>query len=157
MSVPVASHIAHRLTLALIAFAALVPSHCASAAAPPVKPTLAAAEWESIKQVIGDQRSALVAGDAAGAFSHAAPGIRTQFGTPENFLAMVRAAYDALLAARYVEFLDGAVIEGHVIQPLRLVAPDNTVQIALYVMQRQEDGHWKIAGCMLAPSTVRAA
>jgi hypothetical protein len=157
MSVPVPSHIAQRLTLMLIAFAAHAPSLRASAPPPPVEPTLAAAEWNSIKQVIGDQRSALVAGDAADAFSHAAPGIRVQFGTPENFLAMVRAAYDALLAARYVEFLDGAVIEGHVIQPLRLVAPDNTVQVALYVMEKQGDGQWKIAGCMLAPSTVRAA
>ena len=87
------------------------------------------------------------------AFAHAAPGIRAQFGTADNFLAMVRTAYDALIAARYTEFLEGAVIEGVVIQPLRLIAPDNTVQVALYTMEKQKSGGWKIAGCVLAPST----
>jgi hypothetical protein len=107
--------------------------------------------------VIGDQRAALVAGDAAKAFTHAAPGIRAQFGSPENFLAMVQSAYVPLVTARYTEFLEGAVIDGNVIQPLRLVAADNTVQVALYAMQKQKDGRWKISGCVLAPSTVQAA
>jgi hypothetical protein len=119
--------------------------------------TLPAAEWKAIKKVIGDQRAALVAGDAAKAFTHAAPGIRAQFGSPENFLAMVQTAYVPLVTARYTEFLEGAVIDGNVIQPLRLVAPDNTVQVALYTMQKQKDGRWKISGCVLAPSTVQAA
>ena len=118
---------------------------------------LAAAEWKAIKKVIGEQRAALLAGDAAKAFAYAAPGIRAQFGTPENFLARVRAAYDALIAARYTEFLEGAVIEGVVIQPLRLIAPDNSVQVALYTMEKQKNGRWKISGCAIAPSTVKAA
>ena len=138
------------LPLLFVAFAAL-------AAPPPGEPTLAAAEWKAIKKVIGDQRAALVKGDAKKGFSYAAPGIRAQFGTPENFLAMVRASYGALTSARYAEFLEGAVIDGRVIQPLRLVAPDNTVQVALYTMEKQKDGRWKIAGCVLAPSTVQAA
>jgi len=44
-----------------------------------------------------------------------------------------------------------------VIQPLRLIASDNTVQVALYTMEKQKNGVWKIAGCVLAPSTVQAA
>jgi hypothetical protein len=118
---------------------------------------LPAAEWKAIKKVIGDQRAALVAGEAAKAFAHAAPGIRAQFGSPDNFLAMVQTAYGALITARYTEFLEGAVIEGVVIQPLRLIGPDNTVLVALYTMEKQKDGSWKIAGCVLAPSTVQAA
>jgi hypothetical protein len=125
--------------------------------APPGPPKLANAEWKAIKKVIGDQRNALVAGEAAKAYGHAAPGIRAQFGTPEIFLAMVQTAYGPLISARYTEFLEGAVIDGEVIQPLRLVAPDNTVQVALYTMEKQKDGRWKISGCVLAPSTVQAA
>jgi Domain of unknown function (DUF4864) len=120
-------------------------------------PTLREADWRAIKQVIGDQNRALRAGDAVKAFSYASPGIREQFGTPEHFLDMVRAAYGALIAARYSEFLEGAVVDGAVIQPLRLIAADNTVQVALYTMERQKDGRWRIAGCVLAPSTVQAA
>ena len=86
----------------------------------------------------------------------AAPGIREQFGTPDNFLQMVRTGYAPLLDARYTQFLEGALVDGAVIQPLRLVLPDNTVLVALYQMQRQPDGSWRIAGCVLAPSTVQA-
>ena len=118
---------------------------------------LADAEWLAIKRTISEQLAALKAGDAGKAFAHASPAIRQQFGTAADFLAMVRTAYGALIAARYTEFLEGAIIEGSVIQPLRLVAPDNSVQVALYTMQRQPDGRWKISGCVLAPSTVQAA
>jgi hypothetical protein len=137
-----------------VALAVALP---ARAAPPPGEPTLPAAEWAAIRGVIGEQLDALKEGDAAKAFSYASPGIRAQFGTPANFLDMVRASYGALTAARYTEFLEGAVIEGRVIQPLRLVAPDNGVRVALYSMERQEDGRWRIAGCVLAPSTVQAA
>jgi hypothetical protein len=48
------------------------------------------------------------------------------------------------------------VIDGHTIQPLRLVMSDDTVLVALYEMQRDERDRWRIAGCVIAPSTVRS-
>ena len=120
------------------------------------EPTLAASEWKTIRKVIDDQLRALKAGDGATAMTFAAPGIREQFGTPDNFLRMVREGYAPLLDARYRQFLEGALIEGAVIQPLRLVLPDETVLVALYQMQRQPDGRWRIAGCVLAPSTAQS-
>jgi Domain of unknown function (DUF4864) len=125
-------------------------------AAEPYAPVMRPADWTAIKKVIVDQRAALKAGDAAKAFSYASPGIRDQFGDAATFIAMVRAGYAALLTARYTEFLEGAVIDGTVIQPLRLVDADNTVRVALYIMQRQENGTWRIGGCQIAPSTVQA-
>ena len=126
-------------------------------AAPPAgAPTLSAIEWKTIQKVIADQLRALKAGDGTKAMTFAAPGIRDQFGTSENFLRMVREGYAPLLEARYTQFLEGALIEGAVIQPLRLVLPDDTVVVALYEMQRQPDGRWRIAGCVLAPSTAQS-
>jgi hypothetical protein len=126
-------------------------------AAPPAgEATLSAMEWKAIQKVIDDQLRALKAGDGAKAMTFAAPGIREQFGTPENFLRMVQQGYAPLLEARYTLFLEGALIEGAVIQPLRLVLADDTVVVALYQMQRQPDGDWRIAGCVLAPSTVQS-
>lgn len=119
--------------------------------------SLEARDWKAIQDVIAAQRTALIAGDAAKAFGYAAPGIRETFRTPAHFMAMVRSSYEALLDARYVAFLEGAVIEGRIVQPLRLVMPDDTVYVALYEMQRQPDGAWRIAGCAIAPSTVRSA
>jgi uncharacterized protein DUF4864 len=130
---------------------------CAYAQSQGANSKLAASEWVAIRRAIDDQRKALKSGDARKAFSYASPGIRAQFRTPEAFIAMVREGYGALLDARYVAFLEGAVIEGAIIQPLRLVAPDNSVLVALYTMEKQKDGRWKIAGCVLAPSTVQAA
>jgi hypothetical protein len=128
----------------------------AALAATPVQPTLPAAEWTAIRKVVGDQLAALKAGDGAKAMTYAAPGIREQFGTPENFMRMVRDGYGALLTARSTQFLEGAVIEDAIVQPMRLVLPDDTVLVALYQMQKQRDGQWRIGGCWIAPSTVQS-
>lgn len=126
------------------------------AAANAAEASLPAAEWTAIKRIIGDQLAALRSGDAARAFSFASTGIRDQFDDAPTFLLMVRQRYGVLLTARYTEFLEGAVIDGHTIQPLRLVMSDDTVLVALYEMQRDERDGWRIAGCVIAPSTVRS-
>lgn len=123
-----------------------------NAAAPAVR----AADWKAIKTVIAEQRRAFLAGDATKAFGYASPGIKAQFGDAATFIAMVRSGYPALLSARYVEFLEGAAIDGMVIQPLRLIDTDNTVRVALYTMEKQQNGVWRISGCRIAPSTVQA-
>ena len=149
---------ARSLVVALAAMLLGAPLAAAAGAAPTsADSAMADAEWQSIKTTISEQLAALKAGDGPKAFAQASPSIRQQFGTATDFLAMVRAAYGALISARYTEFLEGAVIDGTVIQPLRLVAPDNSVRVALYTMQKQPDGRWKISGCVLAPSTVQAA
>jgi hypothetical protein len=131
----------------------IVPCQAAGFAA---VPAMRATDWTAIRKVIAEQRSALKAGDAAKAFGFASPAIRGQFGDAEHFIDMVRTAYAALLTARYVEFLEGAVIDGIIIQPLRLIDGDNTVRVALYTMERQGNGTWRISGCQIAPSTVQA-
>lgn len=120
------------------------------------EPSLSSAEWTTIRRIIADQLAALRSGDATRAFSFASTGIRDQFDDAPTFLLMVQQRYGVLLTARYTEFLEGAVIDGHTIQPLRLVMNDDTVLVALYDMQRDERGGWRIAGCVIAPSTVRS-
>jgi len=145
---------ARRAFLARTLGAALWPA--AATLAHAVETKLPKAEWQAIRKVISQQLAALRAEDGDRAFSYASPGIRAQFGNAQTFMAMVRDAYSPLLVARYTEFLDGAVIDGIVIQPLRLIAPDNSVLVALYTMEKQK-GAWRITGCQLAPSTVQAA
>lgn len=114
-------------------------------------------EWSLIRRLITEQREALIAGDAERAFGYAAPGIRAQYGNADAFMRMVQRGYQSLLTARYVEFLEGAVIEGEVIQPLRLVSTDGKVEVAIYSLARDGQDRWRIAGCLIAPSTVRSA
>jgi hypothetical protein len=142
----------------LCAFALLLASPLLARAgeAARVPDRLSRADWNAIRKVIRDQLDALRRGDGAHAFAHATPALQRQFGDADGFMRMVREGYGALLDARYTEFLEGAVIDGETIQPLRLVRPDNTVLVALYTMQRK-GATWRIAGCVLAPSTVKAA
>ena len=107
--------------------------------------------------MIAAQREALVRGAQDEAFAFATPAIRQRYGDAETFMRMVRESYRALVEARYAEFLDGAVIAGDVVQPLRLVLHDGTVLVAIYGMQREADGRWRISACVIAPSTVRSA
>ena len=144
----------YRVCVRLVLMAMLIAP--VAHAAPPGAATLPRAQWKAIETVIEQQRAALVAGDGTKAMAFATPALRGQFGTPENFMRMVGSSYAALLEARATRFLEGAVIEGTVVQPLRLILPDNTVLVAIYQMEKQKDGRWKIAGCVLAPSKVLA-
>ncbi len=152
------SSVHHRLRwlaavgLGLVSFFALDTSAALAAEAP-----MRASDWKSIKQVIAAQRAALIAGDGEKAFGYATPAIRAQFGDADLFMAMVEVGYPALLTARYAEFLEGAVIDGLIIQPLRLVDADNVVRVALYTMEKQKNGAWRISGCRIGPSTIQAA
>jgi hypothetical protein len=140
---------------ALAALCAIVLA-CLLGGVDAAEPKLGRADWAAIKRVISQQLNALRAGDGERAFSYASPGIRAQFGDAQRFLTMVRNSYSPLLDARYTEFLEGAVIEGVIVQPVRLIAPDNTVLVALYTIEKHQ-GAWRINGCQLAPSTVKAA
>jgi hypothetical protein len=142
---------------ALRAFVLLAVVTAGALAQPAAEPTHPAADWTAIRQVITAQREALVAGEGPRAFGFATPALQRQYGSADAFMRMVRNGYQALVDARYAEFLDGAVIGGDTIQPLRLVMPDGTVLVALYTMERQRDGQWRIAGCIVAPSTVKSA
>ena len=126
------------------------------AAQPKGHALLQPAEWKAMQQVIGDQLSALKTGEGTKALTYSIPGIRQQFGSSERFLRMVRESYSPLLKARSSTFLEGSVVDGVTIQPLQLVMPDNTVLVALYQMEKQKDGNWRIAGCAIARSTTQS-
>ncbi|HVR93511.1 MAG TPA: DUF4864 domain-containing protein [Casimicrobiaceae bacterium] len=140
------------MSLGLAAFCSLDTSAALAAT-----PQMRASDWKSIKRVISAQRAAFIAGEGDKAFGYATPALRAQFGDADTFMAMVHLGYTALLTARYTEFLEGAVIDGLIIQPLRLIDADNSVRVALYTMEKQKNGAWRISGCRIGPSTVQAA
>ena len=125
-------------------------------AAAPAADEPTSADWQEIRSVIERQLDAFQRDDEVTAFSYASPRIRDQFKTPANFMQMVRTSYQAVYRPRAVKFLEPAVIEDDIIQALQVVAPDGTVMVALYTMQRQPDGSWRIAGCMLVPATAKS-
>ena len=109
----------------------------------------APADAAAIRAVVSGQIEALRHDDAAGAFSRASPGIQAMFGTPGHFLAMVRQGYAPVYRPRSVRF--GALSEedGALTQRVELVGADGDTATALYSMEHEADGSWRIAGCTL--------
>ena len=123
---------------------ALAPPAGGSAGEP-----LSAGDRAAIRGVIEAQLAAFRADDGATAFGFASPSIQRQFGSPANFLAMVRTGYRPVHRPREVQFRDLVEVEGEPVQLVLLVGPDFEVVTAHYVMQRQADGSWRINGCVL--------
>ncbi len=113
---------------------------------------LSAADRAAIQGVITQQIDAFRRDDAEAAFAFASPGIQAQFGTPDRFLDMVHRAYPAVHRPRTVEFTGLRLGDGGVVQDVELVGPDGALQLALYSMERDAAGAWRIAGCVLVPS-----
>ncbi|MGD1879979.1 MAG: DUF4864 domain-containing protein [Kiloniellaceae bacterium] len=112
----------------------------------------AAADQQAIVGTIRAQLDAFRQDDGSRAFSYATPQLRRLFGTPENFMAMVRGGYQPVYRPQSVEFLDARVIDGRTGQAVRFVGPDGRAVIALYTMERQPDGSWRIAAVQLIPA-----
>lgn len=112
-------------------------------------PVLGAAERAAIRSVVESQMAAFRRDDGVAAFSYAAPDIQAKFGTPETFMDMVRTGYAAVYRPRDVEFLEALVDNGRIVQPVRMIGPDGEAVIALYQMEQQPDGRWRIAGVVL--------
>ena len=103
----------------------------------------------AIRQVIENQLAAFQRDDGSEAFSYASPGIQRRFGTPDTFMAMVRNGYAAVYRPREVEIRGLRVEGGTIQQEVLFVGPDGKPVIAVYTMQRQADGSWKINGVYL--------
>jgi len=135
-------------TLALT-FALALVSAIAPAAAEPVS----AADTKAVRAVVEAQLAAFAADDAKRAFSYAAPSIREMFGTPERFVAMVRAGYPVVYRPSNVNFLLPVWVDGQLVQGVHLTDGDGALWLALYRLERQADKSWRISGCEVQPAS----
>ena len=88
--------------------------------------------------------------DGQAAFSDASPMIQEMFHDPGTFMEMVKTGYLPVYRSSHVEFRDLGMIDGKLIQQVYMVGPDGVAVLALYEMQRQPDGSWRINGCSIA-------
>jgi hypothetical protein len=131
-----------RAFLLVLAFAGV--SFSASAA------EISRTDAAAIRAVVEQQLDAFARDDARRAFALATSGIRARFGTAEAFMAMVRADYPVVYRPRRVDFDKPVVLEGEIMQPVRMIDAEGATWMALYPMQRQANGSWRINGCQLA-------
>src|SRR5262245_25009757 len=114
------------------------------------QPAIPAEDARAVRAVIEAQLDAFKRDDAPRAFSYAAPGIRETFGSAENFIRMVREQYAVVYRPSKVAFEAPFVAEGQLVQPVRFTDAEGRAWIALYPMERQADGAWRINGCYLS-------
>jgi hypothetical protein len=103
----------------------------------------------AITQVIQSQMAAFQKDDGPTAYGYASPTIQQKFVNPEVFMQMVKTGYPAVYHPREVEFRELKVDNGRLLQEVFVVGPDGNPALAIYEMQRQPDGSWRINGCWL--------
>lgn len=110
------------------------------------------ADGGAIRDIISRQVAAFRRDDAESAFALASPRVRQQFGVASTFIVMVREGYAAVYRPRDFVF-GGLTVDGDEgVQEVHVTGPDGAPVTAVYLMQRQPDGAWRIDGCVLLPS-----
>ncbi|MDF1792124.1 MAG: DUF4864 domain-containing protein [Thalassobaculaceae bacterium] len=108
-----------------------------------------AEEAAAFRGVISAQVDAFRADAWDRAFSYASPSIHALFGSSEQFRSMVMGDYVAVARPQVFEFEEATTLNGHPTQPVFVVGPDGIARRALYFMEQQPDGSWKIDGVVL--------
>ncbi len=108
--------------------------------------SVSAADHQAIEQVITSQLDAFRR-DAA--FSFASPNIQSMFGDAPHFMAMVQQGYPPVYRPRSFAFEQLITISERIVQRVMLIGPDGAAALALYTMEREQDGTWRIDGCAL--------
>ncbi len=139
-----------RRVFAFLAFVLLLLPLGAGSSAWAGDPAVSPADAGAIRAVITDQLGAFLRDDGATAYADASPTIQTLFHDADTFMQMVRTGYQSVYRARGVEFRDLGMVDSRLIQQVYMTGPDGIPVLALYQMQKQPDGSWKINGCSIA-------
>ena len=111
--------------------------------------SLTDADKMHIRDIVEAQLNAFKADDAALAYSFASPAIQAKAGSPTAFMAMVRSSYEPVYRPRAVFFQNITMMNGVPAQRVLLMDQNGAPVLAVYPMERQPDGSWRINGCML--------
>lgn len=108
------------------------------------------AEIRSAQSSIEAQIRAFLAGDDVAAYSYAAPNIRHLFPDVERFMGMVRNGYQPVWKPRNFAFGKAEEISpSSIVQQVLLVGPDGKDYEAIYTLELQPDGAFRITGVSL--------
>ena len=126
------------LVLALMAGRAVAAGH-EDALAPALSPI------EEVQAVIESQLIAFQNRDGAGAFFHAAPGIKGAFGDADTFMTMVERGYNVIYANSGWTFVEGQV-QGQQAAQMLIVEDGEGRELKVVYFLRIYDGRWQITG-----------
>ncbi len=108
------------------------------------------AEKQAMENAISGQLQAFAADDGVGAYEFAAPLVKGIFSNVDTFMAMVKKGYQPVYRNKAHTFGESYIDNmGRPAQRVTITAADGKRYEAVYTMERQPDGTWKIAGCYL--------
>ncbi len=109
----------------------------------------AADDVAAAQGVIRSQEQAFARDDAAAAYSFAAPAIREEFPRADMFMFMVQKSYAPVYRHKSFEFGEAKSEGGWIAQRVHILDADGEAWEALYTLERQPDGSFRITGCTL--------
>jgi Domain of unknown function (DUF4864) len=107
------------------------------------------ADQATIQGMISNQIDAFRHDDGAAAYGFASPNIQGLYPNADLFMNMVRNAYKPVYRPQSVTFGQLSDSPYGPLQKVFLVGPDGKSYVAVYSLQRQPDGSWRINGCTL--------
>jgi hypothetical protein len=99
--------------------------------------------------VIRAQEQAFIHDDATAAYSYAAPAIKQIFPAPDIFMSMVQSGYAPVYRHKSFEFGDSKTEGASIAQRVHIIDANGEAWEALYTLEQQADGSYKITGCSL--------
>jgi Domain of unknown function (DUF4864) len=109
------------------------------------------ADRSAMQQIISDQIAAFRADDGTAAYGFASPTIRQIFPTADLFMTMVREGYPQVYRPQKYKFdrMGTSPVDGSPTQHVIILGPDGKTYEAVYSLQQQPNGDWKINGCAI--------
>ena len=109
-------------------------------------------EIKLAQTAIDSQLKAFRAGDNAAAYDYAAPNVKQIFPTVEAFMGMVANGYAPVHKPQSYAFGKVEELGGRIAQQVMIVGPDGKDYEALYTLEQQPDGTFRITGVSLRAS-----
>ena len=107
---------------------------------------------DSVRLAVQAQLAALAANDAARAFSLATPDVQQSFGSPGQFLEMIRAQYPMVQRPATVSFTRPEPVGDRVMQRVHITDESGAPWLVTYLLRRDADKRWRISACVVAPA-----
>jgi hypothetical protein len=99
--------------------------------------------------IVRTQEQAFSRDDTAAAYSYAAPAIHDLFPQADIFMSMVQRNYAPVYRHRSFEFGEARVEGGWIAQHVHIIDENGEAWEALYTLEQEPDGSFKITGCSL--------
>ena len=115
------------------------------------------ADVQAAQKTIIDQLRAFQADDGSAAYSHAAPNIKRMFPTVDRFMDMVTGGYMPVRKPRDFSMGKSRELDGTISQQVILTGPVGKTWEALYMLEKQPDGIWRITAVHLRERKVLGA